>query len=154
MVCALISTNLCKYFWVTQRNPPIPNSTYNNRNFLHFLAVRQYLLLKLYLFGILQGAWYGLVAGSITALCRIGIHFSYGTPNCGENKPDPRPAVFTKVHYLHFALILAGVTLIVTVIVSLLTEPRPERKVGVLNHLLMLFSMETPTISKYIWSAI
>lgn len=75
-----------------------------------------------------QGAWYGLMAGLVAGICRLGIHFAYPSPQCGSTDPDNRPSVFTQVHYLHFAILLAGITLIVDVAVSLVTQPRKRHQ--------------------------
>lgn len=68
------------------------------------------------------------MAGLVTGVARMGVHFAYPTPTCGDAE-DPRPEILTKVHYLHFAIILAAVTFLVTVCVSALTEPRKEKQV-------------------------
>jgi len=75
-----------------------------------------------------QGAWYGLLAGLVVGICRMGIHFGYASPKCGSTDPDVRPSVFTEVHYLHFAILLAGITFIVDVGVSLVTKPRKKHQ--------------------------
>ena len=80
----------------------------------------------------LQGAWWGLMAGFVTGMCRLGIHFAYATPQCGNPEPDPRPSVFTDVHYLHFAMILSAIVFFVTACVSFVTAPRTEKQVKIL----------------------
>lgn len=65
----------------------------------------------------------GLAAG----LGRFVWEYSYALPPCGM--PDPRPAIITKVHYLHFGCLLFLATAAVCVVVSLLTEPIPQNKV-------------------------
>ena len=69
------------------------------------------------------------MAGLVTGMCRLGIHFAYATPQCGNPDPDERPAVFTDVHYLHFAMILSVIVFFVTVCVSFVTAPRTEKQV-------------------------
>ncbi len=70
------------------------------------------------------------MAGLVAGACRMGIHFSYPNPQCGNPKEDVRPDVFTDVHYLHFALILGAIVLFVTVCVSFVTAPRTEKQVS------------------------
>ena len=77
-----------------------------------------------------QGAWWGLLVGLGVGLSRMGIHFAYSTPACGDPGEDERPSIFTDVHYLHFALILGAVVFFVVVCVSFLTAPRKESQVS------------------------
>ncbi|KAB7501661.1 hypothetical protein Anas_08551 [Armadillidium nasatum] len=69
--------------------------------------------------------------GLIIGIIRFIMEFSYVIPPCGSGKPDPRPEfiklIVGNVHYLHFGILLFFVTLIVSVSVSLLTEPIPEK---------------------------
>ncbi|XP_022248089.1 sodium/glucose cotransporter 4-like [Limulus polyphemus] len=74
-----------------------------------------------------QGAFWGLIIGLIVGLIRFIWGFSYTTPPCADGKPDPRPAVLTDVHYLHFGCILFVISLFVIISVSLLTEPIDEK---------------------------
>lgn len=69
------------------------------------------------------------MAGLVTGVSRMGVHFAYPTPKCGGTEPDVRPAVLTEVHYLHFAIINAAVTLVVDVVISLVTKPRRKEQV-------------------------
>uniref|UniRef100_UPI00398F2CE8 sodium/myo-inositol cotransporter 2-like n=1 Tax=Pristiophorus japonicus TaxID=55135 RepID=UPI00398F2CE8 len=68
-----------------------------------------------------KAAFWGLVAGILIGIIRMLLDFIYVSPICG--KTDTRPAIVSKVHFLHFALILATITLIIVVIISLLTKP-------------------------------
>ncbi|XP_035662355.1 sodium/glucose cotransporter 4-like [Branchiostoma floridae] len=72
------------------------------------------------------GTFWGLMAGLAVGLVRLIMEFAYGEPGCGE--PDLRPAILSKVHFLHCGIIVFLVTFIVTVVVSLLTEPIPDEK--------------------------
>jgi sodium/glucose cotransporter 9 len=56
----------------------------------------------------------------------MGVEFSYSAPACGSDEVDNRPDVITKVHYLMFAIILATVSLVVTVAVTIVTPPRTK----------------------------
>lgn len=91
-----------------------------------------------------HGAFWGLIVGLITGLARfcMEIYYTYiiGIPLCGSNEPDPRPWILTKVHYLHFGLIVFGVTSIVTIAVSLMTKPIDKKHVCIIliiNHILI-----------------
>uniref|UniRef100_A0A8D2LLL9 Sodium/myo-inositol cotransporter 2 n=1 Tax=Varanus komodoensis TaxID=61221 RepID=A0A8D2LLL9_VARKO len=71
-----------------------------------------------------KGAFSGLLVGMVLGLLRMVLDFVYMQPQCGE--PDNRPGVVKYVHYLYFSMILALVTLVLTVMVSLWTERPPE----------------------------
>lgn len=58
------------------------------------------------------------------------LDFANPKPPCGEE--ETRPPVLYKVHFLYFAVIVSAVTFIVSVIVSLLTTPRPKEKVNLI----------------------
>ena len=62
-------------------------------------------------------------------MIRMGLDFAMPAPFCGSHEPDTRPAILKDVHFLHFAIILSGVSIASTVLISLLTEPRPPEKV-------------------------
>ena len=66
----------------------------------------------------------GLVVGAI----RMGLDFGYGSPGCGEE--DNRPLIISKVHFLHFTIILFFVSLISTIVISLATGPIDDKHVS------------------------
>ncbi|XP_072024828.1 sodium/glucose cotransporter 4-like [Amphiura filiformis] len=71
-----------------------------------------------------NGAFAGLMVGLLAGAIRMILDFVYPAPYCGDN--DTRPIAVQKllsVHYLYFGIMLFGLTLIVTVIVSLVTAP-------------------------------
>ncbi|KAF3687876.1 Sodium/glucose cotransporter 5 [Channa argus] len=68
-----------------------------------------------------QGAFWGLMVGLVVGVCRMVLEFAFPPPRCGI--VDSAPAVLRSVHYLHFAILLCGLTAIVVAIVSLLTPP-------------------------------
>ncbi|XP_039269436.2 sodium/glucose cotransporter 4-like [Styela clava] len=70
------------------------------------------------------GAFWGLVLGMFIGLCRMCMEFGVGAPNCPD--PDFRPFILTKVHYLHFGMLLFGLSVMISVIVSYLTPPIPK----------------------------
>ena len=59
----------------------------------------------------------------------MGLEWSRPGVPCGS--PDVSTAfdVVANVHYLHFACILFGCTFVVNIVVSLMTQPRPQEKV-------------------------
>jgi len=61
------------------------------------------------------------------------LEWSQSGPVCGGDPTDKRYTVVSKVHYLHFAIILAAITSVVIVVVSLFTKPRSEAQVSDLN---------------------
>lgn len=68
-----------------------------------------------------QGAFWGLMVGLVVGVCRMVLEFAFPLPRCGVE--DWAPAVLRGVHYLHFAILLCGLTAAVIVAVSLLTPP-------------------------------
>ena len=62
-------------------------------------------------------------------IVRMALDFTYLAPVCGSGKPDTRPAIVKDIDFLHFAAILAIFSTIAMVVISLLTQPRPDRKV-------------------------
>ncbi|KAJ7403958.1 hypothetical protein WISP_147967 [Willisornis vidua] len=70
-----------------------------------------------------QGAFWGLMAGLVLGLARMGLELAHPTPRCGV--PDQRPWLLTDIHYLHFATLLATATAAIVVGGSLLTPPLP-----------------------------
>ncbi|XP_059158991.1 sodium/glucose cotransporter 4-like [Physella acuta] len=75
-----------------------------------------------------QGAFWGLVISTCVGVVRMVLEFVYPAPLCGSFQPDTRPLVLKEVHFLHFAIILSGVSIISTVGISLLTTPRTPEK--------------------------
>ncbi|XP_010568698.1 PREDICTED: sodium/glucose cotransporter 5 isoform X3 [Haliaeetus leucocephalus] len=71
-----------------------------------------------------QGAFWGLMAGLVLGLARMGLELAYPAPRCGV--PDQRPWLLADIHYLHFAMLLCAVTGAVVVGGSLLTPPLPS----------------------------
>jgi len=58
-------------------------------------------------------------------LSKMLLEFTQPTGLCGEALPNP--TVLAKMHYLHFAILLAFLTVIIAVTVSLLTPPLDPR---------------------------
>ncbi|CAG2168176.1 unnamed protein product, partial [Oppiella nova] len=74
-----------------------------------------------------KGAFWGLIIGLMIGIIRFVMEFSYTVPPCGSNDPDPRPLILSKVHYLHFGIILFIISMVVTIVISLLTKPIDEK---------------------------
>ncbi|PIK38246.1 putative sodium/glucose cotransporter 4 [Apostichopus japonicus] len=72
------------------------------------------------------GAFYGLILGAIIGLVRLVLDFVYTTPGCGEF--DDRPGIVKNFHYLHFALVLYAITVMLIGGISLMTPPIPSKK--------------------------
>ncbi|KAK6976543.1 sodium/glucose cotransporter 4 [Biomphalaria glabrata] len=75
-----------------------------------------------------SGAFWGLVISNIVGLTRMVLEFVYTAPNCGSFEEDTRPAILKEVHFLHFAIILSGISISSTVIISLFTVRRSPEK--------------------------
>uniref|UniRef100_A0A3Q2D4K3 Sodium/mannose cotransporter SLC5A10 n=1 Tax=Cyprinodon variegatus TaxID=28743 RepID=A0A3Q2D4K3_CYPVA len=74
-----------------------------------------------------QGAFWGLMVGLVVGVCRMVLEFAFPPPRCGV--VDSAPMVLRSVHYLHFAILLCGLTAIVVAVVSLLTPPPSHEQV-------------------------
>lgn len=61
------------------------------------------------------------MVGLVVGVCRMVLEFAFPPLRCGV--ADSAPAVLRGVHYLHFAILLCGLTAIVVAVVSLLTPP-------------------------------
>ncbi|XP_039249944.2 sodium/mannose cotransporter SLC5A10-like isoform X1 [Styela clava] len=75
-----------------------------------------------------QGAFWGLFTGIIIGSIKMILDFVYPPPPCGTI--DDRPSVVKNVHYLHFAVILALLTAIIIVLVSICSPARPASEYG------------------------
>ncbi|XP_053327112.1 sodium/myo-inositol cotransporter 2 [Spea bombifrons] len=75
-----------------------------------------------------KGAFWGLIIGLVVGIIRMILDFIYVPPQCDQ--PDNRPDVVRYVHYLYFSMILALLTLIIVVAVSLWTEPPSKEMVS------------------------
>jgi len=82
------------------------------------------------------------MAGLLVGLIRMGLDFGYGSPGCGEE--DTRPTVISKIHFLHFTIILFFVSLFVTIVVSHLTQPIDNK------HVIYFGLVAASAASKYV----
>ncbi|XP_075390786.1 solute carrier family 5 member 4-like [Tenrec ecaudatus] len=72
-----------------------------------------------------KGAFWGMVSGLLIGISRLVADFVYGPQTC--NKDTNCPAVLCSVHFLYFDLILFTLSLLITLGISLLTEPIPDK---------------------------
>ncbi|ERE82871.1 sodium/glucose cotransporter 4 [Cricetulus griseus] len=114
---------------------PIIQSSNSGQLFDYIQSITSYLappITALFLLAIFSkrvtepGAFWGLTFGLAVGIVRMILEFSYPAPACGE--VDRRPAVLKDVHYLYFALLLCGLSAIITVLISFCTEPIPDEK--------------------------
>ncbi|VDH92468.1 solute carrier family 5 (sodium/glucose cotransporter), member 9 [Mytilus galloprovincialis] len=116
---------------------PILKSAEAGIIWFYMQAIRSYLIppmCVLFVLGLFwkklteQGAFWGLILGLIVGIIRMVLDFSFRAPLCGSGDPDNRPAIVSKVDFLHFAAILGLVTTGAMILISMFTEPRPDRK--------------------------
>ncbi|XP_053411019.1 sodium/glucose cotransporter 2 isoform X1 [Nycticebus coucang] len=72
-----------------------------------------------------KGAFWGLIGGLLMGLARLIPEFSFGTGSCV--RPSACPALFCSVHYLYFAIVLFLCSSLLILIVSMCTEPIPQK---------------------------
>ncbi|XP_067122595.1 sodium/glucose cotransporter 4-like [Centruroides vittatus] len=115
---------------------PIIQASQGSQLFHYIQSVTSYLappVCAVYVLAILwsrineKGAFWGLMIGLVIGMIRFVMEFAYTVPACAENLPDPRPAILSKIHYLHFGCILFVIVCIATSVISLLTEPIAEK---------------------------
>ncbi|XP_014834107.1 PREDICTED: sodium/glucose cotransporter 4-like isoform X1 [Poecilia mexicana] len=70
------------------------------------------------------------MVGLVVGVCRMALEFAFPPPRCGV--VDSAPLVLRGVHYLHFAILLCGLTAIVVAVVSFVTPPPSHEQVGTL----------------------
>uniref|UniRef100_A0A8V5FVD4 Sodium/myo-inositol cotransporter 2 n=1 Tax=Melopsittacus undulatus TaxID=13146 RepID=A0A8V5FVD4_MELUD len=75
-----------------------------------------------------KGAFWGLVTGLLLGIIRLVLDFIYPEPQCGES--DLRPGVLKYMHYLYFSMVLATISTLTVLVVSLLTEPPSEEMIS------------------------
>jgi hypothetical protein len=78
-----------------------------------------------------KGAFWGLIIGLGVGLIRFIWQFSYVEHPCVLSYLDERPLIISKVHFLHFGVILFLITCISSWAISLITEPIPEKYVNI-----------------------
>lgn len=87
------------------------------------------------------------MVGLLLGVIRLVLDFIYPEPQCGER--DLRPGVVKYMHYLYFSMVLATISTLTVLVVSLLTEPPSEEMVrhpsGFLCYLLTVSCMPHTT---------
>lgn len=78
---------------------------------------------------IFKGSFYGLIIGLIIGMVRFIWEYSYTVLPCSRRHLDTRPSIITKVHYLHFRIILFSITIIIAWVVSIMAKPIPKKYV-------------------------
>ncbi|KAL3315841.1 hypothetical protein Ciccas_005526 [Cichlidogyrus casuarinus] len=74
------------------------------------------------------GAFYTLISGFFIASIRFFIEVAYPPVPCGHDQFIPQ--VLTQMHYLHFAILLFTISLLINWMVSINTQPLPEQNVS------------------------
>lgn len=117
---------------------PVIQGSANSQLFVYIQSISSFLsppICAVYLLAIFwarttePGAFWGLMIGLVIGLIRFIMEYAFVIPPCGSTDPDPRPdwikILVGNVHYLHFGCILFVIVLVVTVVISYLTEPIP-----------------------------
>ncbi|KAL3879059.1 hypothetical protein ACJMK2_031373, partial [Sinanodonta woodiana] len=122
---------------------PILEASQGGNLWSYFQAIRSYLVPPWCMAFLLaffwrrtteQGVFWGLMVGLVVGLIRMVLDFVRSPPVCGSGEEDKRFPIVAKVDFLHFAMILAGVSAIAMVIISIFTQPRPHEKHGGLKQ--------------------
>jgi len=117
---------------------PIIQASQGSQLFNYIQSITSYLappICAVYLLAIFwprinePGAFWGLMVGLVVGLIRFGLEFGFTKPACGST--DPQPPDWWKtwvddIHYLHFGLLLWGISGAVSIAVSLMTPPPKE----------------------------
>ncbi|XP_005090987.2 sodium/glucose cotransporter 4 [Aplysia californica] len=74
-----------------------------------------------------KGAFSALIVGFVTGIIRFAVQYSYQSPPCGSDEPDPTPAIVKNFNYLYFSIFLCALSTIVAVVVTLLTDPVDDK---------------------------
>ncbi|VDN24408.1 unnamed protein product [Dibothriocephalus latus] len=113
----------------------IPIVQLSDELFDYIQSVTAYLappICAVYVFGIFWkrsneiASFTALICGLIIGMIRFIWEMSYGKTPCGEISTNP-PHFLIQVHYLHFSILLFGISSIIIVSVSLVTPPLPSR---------------------------
>ncbi|XP_016295934.1 sodium/myo-inositol cotransporter-like [Sinocyclocheilus anshuiensis] len=105
--------------------------------FLYIQEVSDYLtppIAALFLLGILwkrcneTGAFWGGIVGFLLGAVRLILAFVYREPDCDTT--DDRPAFIKDVHFMYVAAVLFWVSGLVTVVVSLCTDPPSKEQIA------------------------
>ncbi|XP_069894200.1 sodium/glucose cotransporter 1-like [Dipodomys merriami] len=113
---------------------PVMETSHSETLFEHMQVTRSYLVppvTALFLLAVLckrvneQGAFWGLILGMMIGFFRLLAMFAYGSWTCnGENEC---PAFICGLHYLYFSTILFLISVLSMLIISLITDPIPDK---------------------------
>ena len=129
---------LISIFWI-----PIIELSQGSRLFDYIQSVTSFLappVCAVYVQAILfkrinePGSFWGLIIGLGCGLFRFIWQFTYTEPSCIQSHLDKRPAFISKVHFLHYGIILFVITCISSWAISLLTPPIPDRYIRRLTY--------------------
>ncbi|XP_023210658.1 sodium/myo-inositol cotransporter-like isoform X1 [Centruroides sculpturatus] len=111
---------------------PVIQAMQGGQLFIYIQAISAYLappIAAVYVFAILwkrmneKAAFWALLLGFMVGVTRMILDFVYPEPPCG--KPETRPFILYKVHYMYFAMLLFWLTGIISMVISYMSEP-PE----------------------------
>ncbi|CAF3936237.1 unnamed protein product [Rotaria magnacalcarata] len=127
---------------------PIIRAAQGARLFDYIQAVQSFLappVAACYLLGVLwkrineEGAFWGLISGLFIGIFRFIWEYSYTAMPCQFEHLDKRPSV-VRFNFLYFSVLLFIISGIVTIVVSLLTKPIPEKYISGLT----IFDLDNP----------
>ncbi|CAF1138164.1 unnamed protein product [Rotaria sp. Silwood1] len=130
-------------FWI-----PIIRAAQGSRLFDYIQAVQSFLappVAACYLLGVLwkrineEGAFWGLIAGLFVGMFRFIWEYSYTAMPCQLEHLDKRPTII-RFNFLYFSVLLFFISAIVTIVVSLLTKPIPDKYISGLTT----FDLDNP----------
>ncbi|CAG2233355.1 SGLT4 [Mytilus edulis] len=116
---------------------PILEAVEGGMFWFYMQAIRSYLIPPMCVLFLLaffwkrlteQATFWGLMLSLVVGIVRMALDFTYVAPVCGSGEPDNRPAIVKDIDFLHFAAILAIFSFIAMFVISMFTQPRPERK--------------------------
>ncbi|CAF3636975.1 unnamed protein product [Rotaria socialis] len=117
---------------------PIIRAAQGSRLFDYIQAVQSFLappVAACYLLGILwkrineEGAFWGLISGLFVGMVRFIWEYSYTAMPCELEHLDKRPSI-VRFNFLYFSILLFVISGIVTIVVSLLTKPIPDKYIA------------------------
>lgn len=110
---------------------PIIQNTHNSQLFQYIQSVTAYLApppCAIYILALFwprttePAAFWSLLIGLFIGMFRFAMEYIYQGPECGSNDPDHSLPFISKVHYLHFGIILFVISMAIGIIVSLSTR--------------------------------
>ena len=133
--CFVVVLVIISVIWV-----PILEQSHNSQLFPYIQSVTSYLsppLCAIYVLAILwpriteSGAFWSLIIGLLIGMTRFILEYSYPVPTCGTiDIVDRRPAIITKIHYLHFGIISFSISMLLAIIISLFTKKIDSKRVS------------------------